>query len=456
MREEVRYAVYLFIIFAAFRSVLEYFAGSFPIGYDSVNANEMWIRTHAGLLPLDALFKSILYSLNYVVRNPSLTVKIVNIFLEGALASSLYLWIFSITKNNKVAFFAALATCFYFPILRIAWDLSLNMLALIFGLLCLTLLESTGRTKFLLANVLLILSIFSDVITLPIILFVVILRKDRLVRKVVPVAISGVLFLAALFYSTGSHGFLPFVSYELQQGGYLYLGWSAPLFVLYLAAPILPFVAAMLIVKRPWKVDRQLALWIVGSLALLPVYLGYRFAFMAFIGIVPMIVVRIFSVDPNRLLKVFLVVVLFLGFSYAVFSAQSPFPYYTIDARYTTLMPPAFMYNTLPTYENSQVMGLLYNNIGLFNCSSTLATITGFYDFTLAAHVPSCSIYVIGDTGNVSADFEQFVYYGQSHGSAPLYVLWFVPPKSSEPSFWNTYSLVESIGSIGLFVYSPS
>lgn len=454
MRQDLKYAVYLFVIFAAFRSVLEYLAGSFPLGYDSVNAYELWIRTNLPLQPITALFQSILYALNFLIGDPSLSVKIVNIFLEGAVASTLYLWVYSMTKKHKVAFFAALATCFYFPVLRIAWDLSMNMLSLVFGFGCLTLLGGNGRLRFALANALLVLSVFADIITLPVILFVIILRKDSWVRKAVPLVISGLMFLAALFYSTVSFGFVRFISLQLLPGGFLYLGWNSPLFMLYLAGPVVPFVA-LLLVKGPWKVDRELVLWTVGCIALIPVSLGYRFALLAFFGIVPIIVIRIFSVDPNKLLKVFLVVVLFLGFSYVAFSSQNPFPYYNLNQKFTDLMPTSLMLNTIPTYENAQVMGILSSNSGLFNCSTKLVTTSIFYDFILAAHVPACSIYVIGETGNVQADLSELVSYGQGHGPSPLYALWFAPTRASAPNFWSAYSSVEVIGSVGLFVYSP-
>lgn len=237
LRREVKYAVGLFILFASFRAILEYFAGSFPLGNDSVESYEVWIRTGQPIEFVSALVQSILYSLNDLVRNPSLTVKVVMILLQGALASSLFFWLHSITKNPKVAFFASLATCFYFPVLRITWDLMDNVLALVFGFACLALIGSPGRKRYALANVLLILSVLSDIVTLPVLIFVIIFRKDSPVRRLIPVIISASMFVAAVAFSPETLGLQRLaLSLVPSPFGYQTLAGGGTFFVLYLAA----------------------------------------------------------------------------------------------------------------------------------------------------------------------------------------------------------------------------
>ena len=60
----VKYAVLLFILLAGFRAILELFAGPFPLGNDSVDLYEIWLRTGQPIDLYNLASKALLYAIN--------------------------------------------------------------------------------------------------------------------------------------------------------------------------------------------------------------------------------------------------------------------------------------------------------------------------------------------------------------------------------------------------------
>ena len=204
-----------------------------------------------------------------------------------------------------------------------------------------------------------------------------------------------------------------------EDGGYQYSGLASPLFVLYLLFPVLPFFVALIALRGSWKIHWELGVWSIGCLALVPFEAGYRFAFLAVIGIIPIIAIQLLNSRNRSFFKTFLVLILFLGTSYAAFPPQSPFPYYNLDQQYSYLMPSSLMTNSLPISENQEVTQLLSSNIQSFNCHSKLATTLQFYNFALSVGVPSCSLIDLGSGGTVSQTLSTLVTFGTKLTAAP-------------------------------------
>ncbi|MHB8565641.1 MAG: hypothetical protein ACYC7D_04925 [Nitrososphaerales archaeon] len=464
----IAYGVLLFAIFAGFRGVLEYFAGSFPLGNDSVDLYEVWLRTGQPIDIWNLVSKSLLYGINSILNDPSLTVKILLIALQGLLAVAVYIWVHSITKDPRISFLAAIATCFYFPILRITWDLARNSIALIFGLMALTLFQSKGKSRFALANACLFLAVLSDVIVFPVVLSVILFGKSRMKRKLAILLPSVALFsmvvviyLVAYLQLGSFSGHLNNIALALKdyillngQSSYEFLGITAPLFFLYLLLPIAPFLIFALAKTR--NLNLEFVVWVIVCFALGFTFPGYRFILLVFVGLVPMIAVQLLRTRRTRVFKMMFILILFMGFSYATFSAQSPFPYYDVYQPYSYLLPSSLMANSLPISENYATMQILNANILRFDCNSKLITTSAFYDFALKAGVPTCSLTLRGGYETISNVVEDLIVTA-SNLAAPgrsVYVIWFVPSVSSEPSFWDNFRLIGSSGDIGLFVFT--
>ncbi|MHB8565633.1 MAG: hypothetical protein ACYC9U_00880 [Nitrososphaerales archaeon] len=103
-----RNAVVLFVIFAGLRSLLEIIAGPFPLGNDSLNLYDVWLRTGQPVDIYDLSSKLVLYGINDVLHDPTLSVKVMMICLQGSLAVALYFWLYSLTKDARIVFLAAL------------------------------------------------------------------------------------------------------------------------------------------------------------------------------------------------------------------------------------------------------------------------------------------------------------------------------------------------------------
>lgn len=444
----VRYAILLFAIFAGFRLILEYFAGPFPLGNDSVNLYEIWLRTGQPISLYNLTSQAILYAINDILRNPSTSVKVVMVALQGSLSVATYYWLYSITRESKISFFATIATCFYFPVLRIEWDLLRNTLALIFGLIALGLLAENSKIKFIVANALLVFSVFSDIIIFPVIFLVILFSKNIGTKRFIPILISSIFVLVTAVFS------VHFILSDVGGSQYQLLGLRAPVFVFYLLLPVLPTLM-ILYYQGSLKMNRNLLIWTIACLLATPFILGYRFAFLACVGLIPYLAIMLLTSHKTLHFRVLTIIILLLGVSYAVFPSQSPFPYYNINQQYSYLLPSSLMSNSLPIQENHEVTQLLSSNIELFNCHSQIAATSNFYDFELSVGIPTCAIIDLGNVGTVNQALSAIVELGKNfNGTEKLYVIWFIPSQSSSPNFWRTYSLLDSNGAIGLFVLS--
>jgi hypothetical protein len=443
-----------FSIFSLFRFLLEYFAGPFPIGFDSVSSYEMWLRTgsqvsiHGG-----PLFQLLLHATYKIIGNPVTTVKLLMILLQGSLAACLYFWLRRIVNNPNLAFLATVTTNFYFPILRISWDLGRNMLALSLGLAALVLLNKeypTTRLLCAISFILLAASALADPITIPLFAAATLFEgRISILRRAFLLSILSSLFVIEEAGGSSLIILSQSISENLNPNSNFYLGTGSVLFFIYLIVPVTPFIV-YLVKQHRLVLDRRLSIWIMTCLLPSPVLvLGYRFLLLSFLAIIPIITTGLWHCRaPIRIKATFVFLIFFLGISYAVFQPSAPFPYYSIYRPYLNLMPTSLMSNTLPMPEAHAALNILVSNQQLWSQGFFLITSIQFYDYALRAGVPPNHVI---NVGNFLLNSTTFSSLAQLHDKQ-LSIISFTSQMSTHNEPNQSFDLIVSEDGIGLYL----
>jgi len=146
-----RKAFYAFIIPFLLRAIIEIYSAPYTVGYDTVAE---YVPTIGGftsifnyvIFEISSLYNGIAMSLQFVLQNPILTVKVLAILLVGFLGLTLYLWGTTFLSRKNALFFSLIAS-FYFSTLRITWDLHRNLLGLSLMFATIYVIESIHNNK---------------------------------------------------------------------------------------------------------------------------------------------------------------------------------------------------------------------------------------------------------------------------------------------------------------------
>lgn len=147
-------AILIFVVAVVLRSIPEFKAGIWAIGYDTSNTYSAEIASYSGSLLNYIKTANILYFLFLPLKvlgvSPDMIMKIIGPFIYGVLGISFFVFGRMFLKfSQKKSFVLVILTILQLATLRISWDLYRNELGLVFmflGLACLPVLKKKRYT----------------------------------------------------------------------------------------------------------------------------------------------------------------------------------------------------------------------------------------------------------------------------------------------------------------------
>jgi hypothetical protein len=338
------------LIPTGYRLVLEIVSSPYPIGFDPLGTYAP-ILTHyvpmdiSDLYSLGPLYYLVLQSLYAALNDILLAVKIGSLCSIAALSMTLYLYTKGILGTPWRGFLATVLVSFYFPVLRVFWDLERNTLGL--ALLLLTLWLSTRHRKA--AFTAGVVSALSHP-TIPPLLFAALLPRIVSVKDRALLLISVAGIIVWLTAATVGNWFQ-----------FNYLGLSL---LVYLVIPIFPWLVASTATSLKHKTNSETLALSAGSALFsgLPVILpviqeSARYALLAPFFIILHAVVACTSANWRRQRRAAMmislaVVVGIFGAGYSLQPTENAFPYFAPpflwNQSFLNFIPTSMQQNTLP------------------------------------------------------------------------------------------------------------
>lgn len=307
-----------------------------------------------------------------LLGDPFLSVKILAIFLQGLLSLSLFLYAREKLKDPLKALLFSLAVSFYFPVLRITWDLHRNVLGLTLLFFTLWLIEK--KSKLMIPSA--ILSAIAHP-TIPPLLIISLLPKLR--RK-------NELKIPVIIVATGAIAISLYTILYAQAPTSLFINFDGLQLVLYAIIPLLPFlVLSASIFTR----NADLLLLSAATLLLSGItFTTYRFAllapfFIACMTILGFLIMRK-NLRYNNLLSIsLLAIIVVFAAGYTLMPPQQSFNYFAPpflwNPDFLNAIPSSLQQNTLPLNQADNVMSLMgiaatkYNDASLMTNAATLS-----------------------------------------------------------------------------------
>jgi hypothetical protein len=473
-------AFFAFIIQFVFRLILEVYSLPYTIGYDTVVSLIPGVSSHFStlgnlLINIGPVYYSIAILIQNLLQDPTLTIKILAVSLQGLFGLSMFLW-GTTFLNRKNALFFSLITSFYFSTLRISWDLQRNVLGLCFLFLCMYAFESIQNKKIgsIILPLFSILAITADPLILPILVVVLlprIAKKDKIATF--SVFISLIFFWAGLYTLTGNNaGIIDTLLNELTLfiPNYLYIfpqGFIALEFFLYLTLPLIPFLFKAIISISKDKVGisklMPAILWFSASIILsLILGLGYRFAFMAPIPAIAIIIYYINDKHKTQR-KMIIGITIIFAIGFCAFQNPYPFPYYTTPvmwrSEFLSAFPSSMLQNTIPLADSGKVNDLFIKAdqmIASSNSTSIIIVNDPMLYFSITSH--SNNTYYYGSHfDDPKPAINNYLAKGYN-----VYIIWW----QSGKQWYNidfaqilrgyNYSVVATKGDYAIYYVSPS
>jgi hypothetical protein len=471
-------AFFAFIIPFVFRLILEVYSLPYTIGYDTVNLYIPGLISHFStinlLLNIGPLYYAIAILIQNLLQNPTLTVKILAVSLQGLFGLAAFLW-GTTFLNKKNALFLSLVASFYFSTLRISWDLQRNVLGLCFLFLCMYTIASIQNKKIssVIVPLFAILAITGDPLILPILIVVLlprIIKKDKI--AIFSVLISLIFFWAGLYTLTGNNtGIISALLSELalnsNYSSIFPMGFVALEFLLYLTIPLIPFLfkAVLSISKDKVEINKLMPaiLWFSASIILsLVMVWGYRFALMAPIPAIAIIICYINDTHKTQR-KMIIGITIIFAVGFCAFQSPYPFPYYTTpvmwNSQFLNAFPSSMLQNTVSLADSGKVNNLFIEANQMIAASNKTSIIL-VNDATLYFSITSHSDYTYY-YGSQFADPKPAINNYLANGYA-VYIIWWQPGKqwynldfATVLSGYN-YSIAAKDGNYAIYLVSPS
>lgn len=335
---------------------LEVWWAPYPIGFDPMGVYIPFITGYRTLeysiYELGPLYYLALQNLYTLLRDPFLSVKILAVLLQGLLALSLYLYSKVMLKDPWRPLIFSLAVSFYFPVLRITWDLHRNVSGLMLLFLTLWLIEKKSKLSIPSA----ILSAIAHP-TIPPLLFISLLPAIR--RKNLPKMI-------AIIVATIAIAIPLYVIFYAQAPTDFSINSKALELILYTMIPLTPFLTLSLITLR--KNADLLLLSVVTTLLAALTFTTQRFAILAPFFLTCLTVLGCLTLETSlrytAILSTFILLVIgVFAAGYTLMPSQHPFNYfappYMWNPRFLNAMPSSLQQNTIPVNQADNVMNLM-------------------------------------------------------------------------------------------------
>ena len=438
------------------RSIPEFLAGQYPIGYDTINSYvPLMLDWKIGLVNTTDLaggwlLPVILGVIQLANVDPVLVIRVAGPIVYGFLGWSLFY--FSRNRlswsNNKSLVLVILSTL-YFTSLRLSWDLPRNVLALGFGLVALALSEKVAkRSTTITFSAMVLLAVVSQVLVGAVILAIVgfeILLRDcdrmRKILAVTPATIQFIISTAILalgnFEGVGATGTLGTTRAD----------------TLYDFLPILiPCILGLSVLRKP-----ALGLWIIlcGFAAGLALFPGpQRWALMMTIPLtigategLSFLFTRMFR--HIRLVRAFGALILFvwlaLGVTYLALPAQNTFPYFS------HFTPTSMVQSSIPSSDSASLVESLRWLSNHIPSDAVLMTHNSMYGWARVYFRSDNLIVNYGPSLNLNQAFQRTTAAGYAH----IYTIWWVNGLGwyGNPYPPNGFHLVQQFGNLGVFDY---
>jgi hypothetical protein len=484
-----------FVVPLLVRAVPEVLMGPYVVGFDTmahyVPTTILWLNSGVNLWGFIAT-APLLYTLTVGLASFGLPVvlvlKVLPPLLLGLLGLSIYVYArlglsWSPLKSLVPAFVGTL----YFVALRVSWDASREVLALVFFFVVLTLL-SAGPSKFswrryMLLCLGLVGVVLSNqvvaVLVLGVVAFTVVyklVRRSRFeVGRLVVFSLPAlVLFFACFYLSPAVPEYRLIFGFPVTPDGWLamfgYASYPAMLvseagFFLYCFVPLLPLV--LLSVRRFGSFQMRSWVVLVFVAALIPMVspsvmrlimlLTYPFAFYVAEGLSRLKAVnwRRFKVNLLRLGVVYLVVsgaVLSLGFM--LMTPAVPFVYFRADGLngYIYQVPSSMLQNSVSVTDckdTANAVQWFKENVG---GDAVLLTHRAFYGWALSAlNRDRVVLYEYGNPENAAQTAAQ-------EGHSQIYLIWWVNGEGwdGQPTVPSTFREVYRSGSMSVYLYNST
>ena len=257
-----------FLIPFSFRLALELYSFPFTIGFDTMAYYLPFLTGYTKWSPLQLyatppLYYMIIYSLNSIIVNPIMTLKIVAIVLQGFLGLSLYLWATTFFKDGLESMLFSITASFYFTVLRISWDLHRNVLGLGLMMITLWLVNKSGKYATLLSSFTAFLTALSHQIE-PVILGVILLYKyfRGLKMAIIPALATLVTWMSIIHVSSvlKNVSIPEYLVMAITQSGEQVPPFPQGLemlgFIVYIFLPLLPFTIIGML--HNWRLNPDL------------------------------------------------------------------------------------------------------------------------------------------------------------------------------------------------------
>ena len=431
-----------FLIPFLYRFVLEAYWSPYPIGFDPMGVYIPFITgyTNINIYEMAPLYYMALQGLSTLLGDPFLSVKILAILLQGLLSLSLYLYSREKLKDPWRPLIFSLAVSFYFPVLRITWDLHRNVTGLTLLFFTLWLVEKNSTLSIPSA----ILSAIAHPTIPPLLIIALLpkLRRRNMVR------------LSVIIVATASIGLLLYMAlYNLIPRTFV-VGIESSQLVLYTIIPIFPFLALSLITLRR-NLDFLLLSAATVTLACLETATN-RFIILAPFFVTCMTAMGCLTLSEKKrytaLISITMLTIIgVFAVGYTLSPPQQPFNYFTLpflwNSNFLKIIPSSLQQNTIPVNQADNLMSLLETAANKYG-DAPLMTNQATLSYALLANFPKERLYYQGGP-------TQNPYYSNPKGLA----VWFIPGKE-----WyglkveNAYfRVLETKGDMALYghIYTP-
>jgi len=417
-----------FILPLIYRIGLEIYSLPYTIGYDPMTSYIPFLMQSNPLssLPSFPFYYLIAYGLNIIINNPVITVKLIAILLSGFLGLALYLWSMTFLQSKKMSFLFSLSTFFYFSTLTLTWGLHRNVLGLIFMLLALTCLKSRRFKN--LTPLFSFLTAFSHQLESPLLFSMMV---PRIVKRDFHAVISSIIacltFLVQVILSFNS--FQNYVnSYVIPNNNGVYPeGLMGLEFLLYLIAPLLPFLLVIILKRRRLNINIEQIIWLLITFLSIPIFnQGFR---IALLFPIPLILLIFMNSSFKKLIAPLIIVITVLAIGFSSFPASNPFPYFEkpimFNYQFNHVIPSSMLQNTFPISEEQNLTLLMQasKNVLEKGNKSVLLINDPLVGYAYLANIPMNSVIVYGEPwDNASKVVDHLLSDGYS-----VYVIWLLP-----------------------------
>jgi hypothetical protein len=449
-----KHVLVAFLLPFVFRIALEIYSGPYPLGFDTMayhipritGFEQLTLGELYGWAPLHFLIAN---GLNSPIGDPTMTMKILAASLHGLLGLSIYLWCGKSFGSKNGALFAAMATSFYFPVLRLTWDLQRNVLALALAFLTLWLVDKKSNLSAITGG----LTALSHQLVAPLLGIILFFKSGENKRALHSLAVTSAVWLSILLVAWG-----PEIGSRMSEAALSSPGIPFPTSLkalelfLYLSIPILPF----LVFRGGIRKRKETSIFLLSCLilSLLPGFISYRFAMMACIPLV--LLASSFAFDRGWKMSLGLgIVIAVFAASYSLMPAHNPGPYYRPpimwDGSFKYAVPTSMMQSTIPQEEVLHARELVQMARERMNDGGRIIVNRIFLSYVILEGVSKERVIFTGTESSWSSENP----FGELDG--PIYTIWWVPGEGwhGTESPPKNFHVIETRGRLALYELIP-